>query len=271
MTVDTEAMPGPEVTPEGGALYREVLLDEELRALRVEFCATVTDQLGSIAGWLGIDSLIGAGDVVDPSSAPAEPDAKRYAAFRGASAVVEMAAELAAAVKYELEAERRYAAASLVRQLIEAEYLLRAFVDDISRAAEWYRASPDDIRKCFMPKTMRPLGGFSDYEYWTHCDQGGHPAPQGARLLRFGVHAPLQEDTVITASMWGDFAQHLGRVWWAVHELLATHHARFATVRAQQIAQVDAIGTRWRDADPLSRPIDFALINEIAAGATNEV
>lgn len=270
MTLDTEAMPGPDVTPEGRALYREVLLDDELMALRVEFCATVTDQLRNIAGWLGIDSLIGAGDVVDTRAPPVEADAERYAAFRGASAVVEMAAELAAAVKCELEAERRYAAASLVRQLIEAEYLLRAFVDDISRAAEWYRASPDDIRKRFMPRTMRPLGGFSDYEYWTHCDQGGHPAPQGAHLLRFGVHTPLQDDAVITASMWGDFAQHLGRVWWAVHELLAKHHARFKTVRAQQIEQVDAIVTRWSHADPLSRPIDFGLINEIAAGVPNE-
>lgn len=114
---------------------------------------------------------------------------------------------------------------------------------------------------------MRPLGGFSDHEYWTHCDQGGHPSPHGVHLLRFGVHGPLQNDTLMTASMWGDLAQHLSRVWWAVHELLAAHHARFTKVRASQVAAVDEIGARWGEEDPLSRPIDFALLNDIVSGA----
>lgn len=263
-------MPAPDVTPEGRAVYRDALLDEELIGLRVEFCNTVTKHLGGIASWLGIDSFLGAADVVGTSATPDASQTERYTAFRGAAAVVEMAAELAAGIQSELEAERRYAAASLVRQLIEAEYLLRAFVEDMSRACTWYRASPDEIRKYFMPKTMRPLGGFSDHEYWTHCDQGGHPSPQGARLLRFGIHISPHDDAAITASMWGDFAQHLGRVWRAVHELLAISHAGFSTVRAHEIAAVDAIATRWFDADPLSRPIDFALINEIANGVTQE-
>lgn len=147
------------------------------------------------------------------------------------------------------------AAAALVRQLIECEYLLHAFVEDLDRAASWYRSTPSEIRRAFMPKKMRPLGGFSDHENWSHCDQGGHPSPHGRYLLRFGVHGRLEDDAVLTASMWGDLAQHLARVWWAVHELLSTHHARFVKVRASQIAAVDEIGARWAPSGRRRSPV----------------
>lgn len=251
------------MTPEAQELYREVLLAEDAMALRIEFCRIVSEQLGAVASWLGLDSILGGGDLVDAAmSTKPEPD--RYAAFRGASSVVEMAAELTAGAVSELTAERRYAAAALIRQLIEAEYLLSAFVEDVSRAATWHRSTPTEIRKSFMPKTMRPLGGFSDHEYWTHCDQGGHPSPQGRFLLRFGGLGP---DDVITASMWADLARHLGRVWKATHALLAVHHARFLKVRANEIATVEAIWTRWSETDQLSGPINLAMFDELASGA----
>lgn len=255
------------LTPEGRALYRGILLDGDLMSLREQFARITAEQLGSIGAWLGIDSLIGAGDIVD-NSAPSDKatDPERYVAFRGVSTVIEMAAELAMGGVSMLDSGYRYAAAALIRQLIECEYLLHAFVEDLASAASWYRASPSEIRSAFMPRTMRPLGGFSDREYWTHCDQGGHPSPHGRLLLRFGVHGDIANDGFMAASMWGDLAQHLARVWWAAHELLSTHHARFVNVRAAQIAAVDAIGARWRDADPLSRPVDFALVNELASG-----
>ena len=257
----------PEVSEEARELYRQALLDEDLVQLRGEYARVVSDQLLNVAAWLGIDSLIGAGDQPDTNGPAIEPNPDRYAAFRGASAVVEMASELAAGAVAMLDADRRYAAAALVRQLIEAEYLLRAFVDDLDRAAEWYRSTPAEIRKAFMPKTMRPQGGFSDHEYWTHSDQGGHPSPQGRHLLRFGVHGPLEGDAFITASMWGDLAQHLRRVWHAVHDLLAAHHARFATVRSESINVVAALEARWMAEDPLAEPVDFGLLNALAAEA----
>jgi hypothetical protein len=37
------------VTREGRTLYRELLIDEELIALRAQFCRTVTKQLASVA------------------------------------------------------------------------------------------------------------------------------------------------------------------------------------------------------------------------------
>ena len=263
-------MKKPDVSAEAGAVYRKVLLDEDLIQLRVEYSRVVAEELLNVAAWFGIDSLIGAGDLPHTSGPSVRQDPDRCAAFRGASAVVEMASELAAAAVAMLDAERRYAAAALVRQLIETEYLLRAFVADLDRAAEWYRSTPSEIRKAFMPKTMRPLGGFSDHEYWTHSDQGGHPSPHGRHLLRFGVHGPLEGDAFITASMWGDLAQHLRRVWHAVHELLSAHHARFVMVRADPISRVAVLEARWTSEDPLAEPVDSGLLNALAAEAATD-
>lgn len=257
------------MTAEAEERYRSVLLDEELMALRSEVSRTVTAQLASVASWLGVDAFLGGGDVAafGEARSDATADRDRYAAFRGVSAVVEMAAELGTGAVLMLDTEHRYAAAALVRQLIEGEYLLRAFVDDIARAAEWYRSTPGEIRKAFMPKSMRPLGGFSDHEYWTHSDQGGHPSPHGRHLLRFGVHSSMGQDAYITASMWGDLAQHLRRVWAAVHDLLAGHHARFTIVRASELSTVNEVLSRWIDTDPLAEPVNLNLLNELAGEA----
>ncbi len=126
------------LTPDGRALYRDVLLDADLMALRERFVRTTAEQLGNVAAWLGIDSLVGAADVADTSApSPRTPDPERYVAFRGVSAVVEMAGELAAGAVAMLDDDHRYAAAALIRQLIECEYLLHAFVEDLGTAASW--------------------------------------------------------------------------------------------------------------------------------------
>jgi hypothetical protein len=78
-------------------LYTDTLLDAELRDLRVTYCRAVCATLESIAGWLGVDSYLGAGDVSadDLAASAATTDRERYAAFRVVAAVTEMAAELA--------------------------------------------------------------------------------------------------------------------------------------------------------------------------------
>lgn len=251
-----------EARDDARSAFAAILVDTNLMSFRIDYSRTVVDNLANIAGWLGVDSLFGGGDVpeawVYESTSVSPPP--RYAEFRGASAVVEMAAELSAGSVTLLDAGLRYAAAALVRQLIEAEYLLRAFVDDIARAAEWYEASPSQIRRSFMPKTMRPLGGFSDQEYWTHCDHSGHPSPHGRHLLRFGSHEALADDKRLIASSWADLAQHLRRVWAATRSLLGTHHARFNIVRVAEIEAVRQVKDRWAREDPLADPIDLKVL-----------
>jgi hypothetical protein len=190
------------LTQQESAIYLDALLAEDLDSLRVEFSRIASQQLGEIAGWLAVDSWLGGGDIADTHSYGGDggSDPDRYAAFRGVAAMVQMAAELSASVVALLDGEQKYAAAALIRQLIETEYLLCAFDADLTRAATWYKSTPADIRKTFRPSMMRSLGGFSDHEYWTHCETGGHPAPQGMHLLRYGLP---QDDRVVIATMWG--------------------------------------------------------------------
>lgn len=80
---------------------------------------------------------------------------------------------------------RTYAAATVLRQLIECEYLFALFSQDIAHAATWITSTPAQIRQTFTPAKMRQrTAAFSSQEYWSHCDRGGHPAPKGASLLQ---------------------------------------------------------------------------------------
>ncbi len=207
---------------------------------------------------------MGGGDVADNWTAcfgdvPEDPE--RRAALLGVSAVVEMAAELAAGAVAVLDRELRYASASLVRQLIEAEYLIEAFAGEFHLAADWLRASPSDVRQKVMPKITCPLNGFSDHEYWTHYDHGGHPSPQGRHLLRFVLLTPHDQE-LFMASAWGDLAQHLRRVWSAVTRLLTVQHARFVVVESADLAAVEQIEVQWIDADPLAKGVTISALSE---------
>lgn len=251
-------------TPEAIRLYKEVLLDPALRELREGFCRAAAGSLESIAGWLGVDSFIGGGDVPRSPSAAVLPNPERYSGFRALAAVIEMASELATQAIMALDQGHRFAASVVIRQLLETEYLLTAFATDFSEAARWAHASPEDIRRSFTPSAMRSLGGFSNHEYWQHCDMGGHPTPTGRSLLRFNLAVPPSDDEFLTATVWGDLAQHLRRVWARADLLLRGQHARYAVVRENDSAEVQNAEKRWADVDPLATSVDFKLLNALA-------
>lgn len=254
------------------ALFREALLDPELRALRENYCRTVVVSLSNVATWLGMDAFLGGGDIlgsashqVQQGSGPTD-DQGRHLAFRATSTVVEMAAQLAAGAVLLLDSDLSYAAAALIRQLIEAEYLLTAFGDDFDRAMLWAQATPDEIRRSFSQKKMRTVGQFSNHEYWHHCDMGGHPSPLGRPLLGRGGPASGEQPDVVVVSVWGDLAQHLRRVWFAVDQLLSSEHARYSCVRAKEVEAVQHLEVPWASHDPLAQPVDFALLNDLTNG-----
>lgn len=249
-------------SPQSLAIYRETLLDPELQMLRREFVILTADSLAGVAGWVGFDALLGGGDLILTGDRDERThDTERYLAFRAAAAVIEMAGELAVGTVQLLEGGKRYASAALIRQLIEAEYLLTEFDESFTHASKWLRATPDEIRRSFNPKSMRTTGGFSDREYWTHSDIGGHPSPAGRPLLRYNLSVHPSEDELLTASVWADFAQHLRRVWYRVDSLLLNQHARYAVVRHESRVRVQQLEERWTRTDPLAAPVDFALLD----------
>jgi hypothetical protein len=245
-------------------VYREALLDPDLQTLRREFVTVTAESLEAVAGWVGFDSFLGGGDLLlDGVGADGTHDADRYLAFRAVAATIEMAGELAAGTVQLLGGDKRYASATLIRQLIETEYLLTEFDEDFTRAGQWARSTPDEIRRSFSPKLLRKTGGFPDREYWTHCDIGGHPSPAGRVLLRYNVAVHPSEDDVLTASMWADLAQHVRRVWWRVDSLLVSQHARYGAVRQESRTRVEEIEERWMRTDPLAGPTNFGLLDEL--------
>jgi hypothetical protein len=149
------------------------------------------------------------------------------------------------------ERNRYYAVGAVIRQLIECEYLLALFNEDLDYAKRWLESTPDEVRESFAPAKMRKLTGtFSNEEYWGHCSTGGHPAPKGARLLE-KLDPRRQSWPYSAAEVATDLGLHLRRIWKAADSLLGKHHARYERVRADQRRQAEEAWTRWLEADPL--------------------
>lgn len=256
-------MTKPALSDAARELLRLGLMDDELRVLRQRYCGVVSEQLQSVSSWLVVDSWLGGGKMTRPGRGE-NPTDPAHAEFRGAATVVEMAAELTRGNVLLFEQEAYYAGSAMMRQLIETEYLISWFADDLSHAKDWYDARPEKIRTLFTPKKMRAAtkGRFSDQEYWKHCEQGGHPAPQARGLLRFSGWVPVGEFD-IRAALWCDLAHHLRRIWNETCSLLNQHHARFVTVRRMQIDAVAAAEKLWATADPLAYAVDYAEVNAI--------
>jgi hypothetical protein len=121
------------------------------------------------------------------------------------------AAELGEGAQRLYAASLWYPGAALVRQLIEAGYLLTLMSENREEAAAWMRSSHDEIVKRFMPRHLRQraVRRFRPAEYEKHCDLGGHPNPAGRILLRPNADHQL----LSPRSHWLDLAQHLSDAW----------------------------------------------------------
>lgn len=236
----------PQLPEELREALRKALLDNDAVAARRLFASSVAGLLSNVGSWLAIDSWLGAGKVADDD--PTSEHGEAFAEFRGVATVVCIATELATTAVTASENGQAYAAAAIVRQLIECEYLLTLFADDLDHARRWRDSTPEDLRAEFTPAKMRRLTGFSNEEYWNHCDTGGHPNPKGARLLEWLDPARhswpyAREELAI------DLGLHLRRTWKAVDRVLTKHHARYANVHATDRLEADRAWTDWHEAD----------------------
>jgi len=159
--------------------------------------------------------------------------------------LAEMAGELALEAVAAYKNQRWYAGAALVRQLIEAEYLVFLISLEPSVAEEWLAATPEKMRKEFTPARMRARanGMFRDKEYWLHCDLGGHPAPSARHLLA------SHPDPIGSKEIhWLDLAQHLDRLWSHFCRALLSADA-FDAVPKEVLFQVGKAVAEWREGD----------------------
>lgn len=162
--------------------------------------------------------------------------------------VAQMGSELTLAASQLYAAQRWYAGAALVRQLVEVEYLLYLFATDDEEPDRWLMATSDEVRQMFAPSAMRKRAGtrFRCEEYASHCEFGGHPRRRAHWLLReHGVIEPAHASPEI---QWVDLAQHLRRAWTNYCAAVARHSP--SNVYPDRFAKIDELFNRWQLADP---------------------
>jgi len=102
---------------------------------------------------------------------------------------------------------RQYAAAALLRQMVEIEYLAWAFETRDGDAERWLRSDQQVRQKFFTPAKLRAAaqGTFRGKDYGYHCELGGHPVPQAGILLG--------GDSAVGQLLLSDLLGHVGRIW----------------------------------------------------------
>jgi hypothetical protein len=165
----------------------------------------------------------------------------------GLATVIQIAGELMTGALSLLKEDNRYAAAALIRQLVEVEYLAWAFAEDEEEAEKWMRSDKTERRKFWQPIRIRERadGRFRGIDYAEHCGKGGHPSPEGIYLL------PDHRAPEASAAFWRcDLAIHGHSVW------------RYARVASAKLGSEDSLRAiedrtdlrgaecRWKDEDP---------------------
>lgn len=138
---------------------------------------------------------------------------------------------------------QHYAAAALLRQLVEIEYLSWAIETRNKDGERWLRSDRKEREEFFSPRKLRKAaqGRFRGEDYGYHCEFGGHPVPVGSILL--------SEDFATAELLLSDMLGHAGRIWnhlagWALRE-------RFATVITDNRPQMAGRFNDWASRDPL--------------------
>lgn len=103
---------------------------------------------------------------------------------------------------------RPYAAAALVRQIVEVEYLAWAIATREGDGERWLRSDRRQREEFFTPAKLRKAaqGTFRGKDYSYHCELGGHPVPSGASGL-------LDGDPAVNQLLLADMLGHAGRIW----------------------------------------------------------
>ncbi len=103
-----------------------------------------------------------------------------------------------------------YPAWTLIRQLVETEFILWRFMNDIAQMPVWLHSTPEERRQNWKPGKIyrHDDNDYRQKDYWYHCELGGHPTPDGARVI---VGAP--GTPVSLASLFSEDIAHSWEGW----------------------------------------------------------
>lgn len=190
---------------------------------------------------------------------------------RSIAVAIQMAGELASGSVLLLRNKNRYAAAALVRQLVEVEYLLCLFAMDKSEPLKWSTLGVDDVRKMFMPAKMRKRCGdrFRTEEYSSHCEVGGHPRLAGARLLPEHLRTgPFSADRMFAVG-WVDLGQHLTRLVYWVGEIVDQYGFQNVGLASSSFGEAVRAIDKWCSGDPCARLLEDSELAFLAQISRN--
>lgn len=225
--------------------------EEPARAARIALCEGIAAGLARVGQMLWVSGALVGPHRVSGESRHSFGDDRVV----GIATVAQIGGELARGSVELLRSDNQYAAAALVRQLLEVEYLAHAFAGEHESAAAWLRADGDERRAFWTPKKIRARadGAFINEHYWSHCDRGGHPTTEGMTLL------PDHSSQLDTPFLWADLAGHLASVWSYVMAAAALAYGG-AFPGEWNPPDVDAALEAWRSSDAL-----YAALQQINA------
>ena len=185
------------------ALTRTSAVDPLQVAIRFELARTTAETFSSVGTELHVVGHIFGTDRVHGKSIGGHGSDEIFAV----SLLLRIAGQLVSASADLFNDGRHYAAAALLRQLVEVEYLAWAFDARDSDAERWLRSTAEERREFFTPAKLRQAaqGKFRAKDYGHHCEMGGHPVP-GAAIL-------LNGDEVTCQLLLSDMLGHTGRIW----------------------------------------------------------
>ncbi len=215
--------------------------DDSLRTLRSELAHFAAETFSDSGRELrALDHIIGT-DLLDPVSPFRHGNDETVAV----STLLRIATQLVSASADLFVDGRAYAAAALLRQMVEIEYLAWAMATRDGDGELWLRSDRQQRESFFTPAKLRKAaqGKFRGKDYGYHCELGGHPVPRGASIL-------LEGDTVTPQLLLADMLGHAGRIWdhllnWAGS---SSNGAPLLNRRLQMLERF----SKWKSVDPLA-------------------
>ena len=221
------------------ALTRRSASDSRQVAIRFQLARTTAETFSSVGTELHLAGHILGGDRVSGRS----PFGHGSDEVVAVSLLLRIAGQLVSASADLFEDGRHYAAAALLRQIVEVEYLAWAFAARDSDAERWLRSTKEERREFFAPAKLRDAaqGRFRGKDYGYHCELGGHPVPQSALLM--------DGDDTASQLLLSDMLGHTGHIW--NHLLAWSADQPWANSIHKQNERMCSAYAVWKGADEL--------------------
>jgi hypothetical protein len=129
-----------------------------------------------------------------------------------------------------------YPASALLRQLVEAEFIMWRFAQDVDSMAAWLNSTEEERRTAWRPSTIyRDTNNeYRQKDYAGHCELCGHPTPIGTRIAA-GV-----QSSIPLASLFSDEIHHSRDAWQHLMQAAGLIDARFGTKTAADLAALNS-------------------------------